>query len=627
MLVTITGQQSMKYLDKTTAPTPSTITLTANVMEGNVVVSSGMTYIWQYKNSSGTWVNLSGTYTSKTYSLAHNNTGFVNEVAQIRVAVSYKSKTYYLEHTVTKIYDNKYISKQEVFDKITEGGTNQLIYKDPSTGEIYINATFIKSGQLVADLIKGGILTLGGTGNSDTGDYGRFRILDSTGQNELASMDGGEMRMVNLQAEELNATNLNVKNINCATYAPAIYEYTKVYVNTTSGNDEVEFESGAVFKTLQGALDSAPKNLNGFTTEIVLQTAVSENIVIRGFSGGTLNILMNSKNINGYVVARDCSAQVFILGGLTTTDIPDGINNTGLRPNIQPSQLFSFGGYNYSFVAIGCPFVYVRSVDIFGKTGTTTNYCGGSVNGSNVYVQNVNAYASNSGWNVTTGGKMTTKETYGRCERLAYNVQLGGVAHICNGNSTGAPSNIYTGNGGQVIQGNVTFVGSGDVGSNNNTTTNNTSIVLNANYGDSYKVKYSSWRNENTVTQGDWSGTGMHKGCWFFGNQFSDLKGKTIKSIKLTLQRQRGGNSGSVTFTLKMHNYTSKPSGAPSYLSEWSKNISLTVGQSTTITITDSAVLTAIKNGTMKGFGIEVSSTSNSYYGILTPKLKAVVTY
>lgn len=627
VLVTISGQQSMKYLDKTTAPTPSTITLTANVMEGNVVVSSGMTYIWQYKNSSGTWVNLSGTYTSKTYSLAHNNTGFVNEVAQIRVAVSYKSKTYYLEHTVTKIYDNKYISKEEVFDKITEGGTNQLIYKDPSTGEIYINATFIKSGQLIADLIKGGILTLGGTGNSDTGDYGRFRILDSTGQNELASMDGGEMRMVNLQAEELNATNLNVKNINCATYAPAIYEYTKVYVNTTSGNDEVEFESGAVFKTLQGALDSAPKNLNGFTTEIVLQTAVSENIVIRGFSGGTLNILMNSKNINGYVVARDCSAQVFILGGLTTTDIPDGINNTGLRPNIQPSSLFSYGGYNYSFVSIGCTFVYVRSVDIFGKTGTTTNYCGGSVNGSNVYVQNVNAYASNSGWNVTTGGKMTTKETYGRCERLAYNVQLGGVAHICNGNSTGAPSNIYTGNGGQIIQGNVTFVGSGDVGSNNNTTTNNTSIVLNANYGDSYKVKYSSWRKDNSVRQGDWSSTGMNKGCWFFGNQFADLKGKTIKSVKLTLQRQSGGNSGAVAFTLKMHNHTGRPSGTPNYLSEWSKNISLTVGQSITITITDSAVLTAIKNGTMKGFGIEVSSTSNSYYGILTPKLKAVVTY
>ena len=627
VLVTISGQQSMKYLDKISAPTPSTITLTANVMEGNVVVSSGITYIWQYKNSSGTWVNLSGTYTGKTYSLAHNNTGFVNEVAQVRVAVSYKSKTYYLEHTVTKIYDNKYISKQEVFDKITEGGANQLIYKDPSTGEIYINATFIKSGQLIADIIKGGLLTLGGTGNSDTGDYGRFRILDSTGQNELASMDGGEMRMVNLQAEELNATDLNVKNINCVTYAPAIYEYTKVYVNTTSGNDDVDFESGAIFKTLQGALDAAPKNLNGFTTEIVLQTAVSENIVIRGFSGGTLNILMNSKNINGYVVARDCSAQVFILGGLTTTDIPDGINNTGLRPNIQPSQLFSFGGYNYSFVAIGCPFVYVRSVDIFGKTGTTTNYCGGSVNGSNVYVQNVNAYASNSGWNVTTGGKMTTKETYGRCERLAYNVQLGGVAHICNGNSTGAPSNIYTGNGGQIIQGNVTFVGSGDVGSNNNTTTNNTSIVLNANYGDSYKVKYSSWRKDNSVRQGDWSSTGMNKGCWFFGNQFADLKGKTIKSVKLTLQRQSGGNSGAVAFTLKMHNHTGRPSGTPSYLSGWSKNVSLSLGQSSTITITDSAVLTAIKNGTMKGFGVEVSSTSNSYYGILSPKLKAVVTY
>ena len=56
----------MKYLDKISAPTPSTITLTANVMEGNVVVSSGITYIWQYKNSSGTWVNLSGIYAKLT---------------------------------------------------------------------------------------------------------------------------------------------------------------------------------------------------------------------------------------------------------------------------------------------------------------------------------------------------------------------------------------------------------------------------------------------------------------------------------------------------------------------------------------------------------------------------------
>lgn len=626
IVVGISGQQSMKYLDKATAPIPSSVTLTANVNEGSKIVSSNVTYIWQYKNSSGSWVNLSGTYTNKTYSLAHNNSAFVNDIAQIRVAASYKSNTYYDEHTVTKFYDYKYISKQEVFDKITEGGTNQLIYKDPDTGDIYINATYIKTGQFVADLIKGGLLTLGGTGDNSLGDYGRFRILDSSGQNEVASLDGGEMKIVNLQSETLNATEVNVEKINCVTYAPAIYETTKIYVNATSGSDDIEFDNGAIYKTLQVALDSVPKNLNGFTVDITLQTNISEDITIRGYNSGTLNLYMNKKNINGYIVARDCSAQIFILGGLTTSDIADGINNGSLRPNIQPSSLFSFGGYNYSFVAIGCTFVYVRSIDIFGKTGTTTNYCGGAVNGSNVYVQNVNAYASNSGWNVTTGGKMTTKETYGRCERLAYNVQLGGVAHICNGNSTGAPSNIYTGNGGQVIQGSVTFIGSGDVGTNTNTTTNNTNTTLTSSYGDSYKVKYSSWRKDNSVRQGDWSGTTMNKGCWFFGNQFTDLKGKTIKSIKLTIKRQSGGNSGAVAFTLKMHNHTGRPSGSPSYLS-WSKNISLSVGQSTTITITDSMVLTAIKNGTMKGFGVEVSSTSNSYYGILSPTLKAVVTY
>lgn len=627
IIATITGQQTMKYIDVTTAPIPSLITLTADLYDGGSIISTDISYIWQYKNESDIWVNLSDVYTNKTYNIRHDNDAFIKDTAQLRVVISYKSSNYYDEFTVTKMYDTKSLTQVEIFNKLTNNGDIQGLYMQD--GKIYLNMEFAKAGQFMADLIKGGILTLGGTGNNDTGDYGRFRVLDYTGQNEVASLDGGEMRIVNLQSETLNTTDLNVKNINCVTYAPAIYEYTKVYVNTSNGNDDVEFENGAVFKTLQGALDSSPKNLNGFTVDIVLQTAVSENIVIRGFSGGTLNILMNSKNINGYVVARDCSAQVFILGGLTTTDIADGINNTNLRPNIQPSELFSFGGYNYSFVAIGCAFVYVRSIDIFGKTGNNNNYCIGSVNASNVYVQNVNAYASNSGYNVQFGAKLTTRETYGRCERLGYNVQTGGVAHICNGNSTSAPSNIYTGNGGQVIQGNVTFIGeSTSVGSNDNITTNTTSTTLNANYGGTYKVKYSSWETENVVRQGDWKRTGLKKGCWFFENQFVDLKGKTIKSVKLTLKRQSsGGNSGAVAFTLKMHNYSKKPSASPSYLSGWSKNVSLSVGQSTTITITDSAVLTAIKNGTMKGFGVETSNTSDAYYGILAPNLKAVVTY
>ena len=625
ILVTIDGQSYMKYIDTNTPPVPSSITLTCNAMEGSSQITP--TYLWQYK-SNGEWLTFDGTNNAKTYTLNYNSKAFVDDVVQIRVRAAYKNVSYYAEHTIAKIYDNKYISKQEIFDKITEGGTNQLIYKDPSTGEIYINATYIKTGQFVADLIKGGLLTLGGTGENDLGDYGRLRILDYTGENELASLDGGEMKIEELTSHNITVDELSVNKINCSTFVPSITETMKIYIDATNGSDDIDFENGATYQTLQCALNTIPRNLNGFTVDIILQTAVSENIVIRGFSSGTLNLYMNKKAINGYVVVRDCSAQIFVLGGLSTTDIEDGIDNGSLRPNIQPSQLFSFGGYNYSFVAIGCTYVYVRSVDIFGKTGTTTNYCGGATNGSNVYVQNVNAYASNSGWNIQNGAKLTTKETYGMCERLGYNVQSGGTCHICNGYSTGGETNTYVGNGGQIIQGSsITFVSGVAVGSNTNTTTNTATSTYTATSGDSYKVKYSSWRKDNTVRQGDWSGCGLHKGCWFFGNQFTELKGKTIKSIKLTIKRQSGGNSGNTSFTLKMHNHSSRPSGSPTYLSTWSKNVALSVGSSTTINITDSAVIDAIKNGTMKGFGIEVTSTSNSYYGILNPSLKAVVTY
>lgn len=634
-VVTISGQQSMKYLDKTTAPTPSTITLTTDIKEGSTVVSSGATYIWQYKNSSGTWVNLSGIYTNKTYSLAHNNTGFINEVAQVRVAVSYKSKTYYAEHTVTKIYDNKYISKQEVFDKITEGGVNQLIYKDPSTGEIYINATFIKSGQLVADLIKGGILTLGGSiGADDNPVNGYIRVLGADNQ-ELAVLNGGEMSINGLSSDEATIDNLYVNEINSPKIAPCVLENITIYVNKTSGSDDVIFDNGAKFQTIQAAIDSVPKNLNGFTITLRLESksdgnveTYSENLLMRGFYGGSFNLWMQGNNINGNIRFSDCSARMFLAGGTSLSGIADGVSVS--KPNIKPSSLVESGGYYYSILSQGCSMVYIRSVNVYGVTTAdeTNNYCIGARDAANVFVRNVKLNSSQNGFHAQLMGRLITDETYGKVKQYAYRANYGGSMTISSGSATSGSTNTSVGDGCVISQGSITWDGQSSTGSNDNTTTNTETETFTSSSGDTYKVKYSSWRKDNTVRQGDWSSTGLNRGCWFFGSQFSSLKGKTIKSVKLTIQRQSsGGNSGAVAFTLKMHNHSSRPSGAPSYLSGWSKNVSLSLGQSSTVTITDSAVLTAIKNGTMKGFGIEVSSTSNSYYGILSPKLKAVVTY
>ena len=49
------------------------------------------------------------------------------------------------------------MSQEEVFNILTNNGQSQGLYRGED-GELYINATYIKSGELIADLIKSGVL-------------------------------------------------------------------------------------------------------------------------------------------------------------------------------------------------------------------------------------------------------------------------------------------------------------------------------------------------------------------------------------------------------------------------------------------------------------------------------------
>lgn len=51
---------------------------------------------------------------------------------------------------------SKELTSEEIFNRLTENGAIQGIYRQD--GQIYINATYIKSGELLADLIKAGVL-------------------------------------------------------------------------------------------------------------------------------------------------------------------------------------------------------------------------------------------------------------------------------------------------------------------------------------------------------------------------------------------------------------------------------------------------------------------------------------
>lgn len=89
-------------------------------------------------------------------------------------ASDWEKASKYTDDTAVEELDES-LNQQEVFDRLTNGGTAQGIYiKD---GNIFVNASYIQSGTMSADRIYGGTLSLGGVDNSG----GVFNLYDENG--------------------------------------------------------------------------------------------------------------------------------------------------------------------------------------------------------------------------------------------------------------------------------------------------------------------------------------------------------------------------------------------------------------------------------------------------------------
>lgn len=105
--------------------------------------------------------------------------GDIMRCTTARVSGDYNSEDWekaskYTDDTAVEELDES-LNQQEVFDRLTNGGTVQGIYiKD---GNIFVNASYIQSGTMSADRIYGGTLSLGGVDNSG----GVFNLYDENG--------------------------------------------------------------------------------------------------------------------------------------------------------------------------------------------------------------------------------------------------------------------------------------------------------------------------------------------------------------------------------------------------------------------------------------------------------------
>lgn len=515
---------------------------------------------------------------------------------------------------------------------------------------------------------------------------GNFKILsdgsiEATNANITGEINATSGKISSdLEVEGLNvsgtltADSLNVRQLNCGDLNGVVSDVALV-VDSTIDTSNV-FENNGKFSSLQRAIESIPKNLNGYTVSIEVNSILYENITIKGFNGGTLYIKFNKNNC-GYIFGHNCGAELLLQGTGTTSQIlvsnykttgnvnmrtggdvsynivqtvPTGATllltnfnsngwgyttyngksgwmstntsymvkeevyeTSGSSTAIQPSELLTQDGKNYAAVFRNCPYVALFDLEVYGKTGNASNYAIGSIRGSYVDIENSKICGSENGMLASRGGRIFESNVNGKVNKIAQKAELSGMIYINDGTTINGTTSkdsssqvIYSESG--AVQDTTS-----NVGTNTNTTTATTTVTITSTGADTYRsTMYNNYKQDNTARQGNY-GWGDCNGLWLFGSKFTQLKGKTITKLTVTVNRIQGGIYGNVTATLKMHGYSTKPSGIPTYTSGWSTSITTPINTTKTIEITDATVLNAISNGTCKGFGVQGAYDSSHY--------------
>ena len=458
----------------------------------------------------------------------------------------------------------------------------------------------------------------------------------------------GNMEAKNLSVEgELSTDILNANVINNPRYPATLDGDINIYINNTTGSDdysldevlesydEAEAQNSAdlikKFASLKGVADALPLNLNGKTVRIYCETDDPGQVLFSNFNSGCILIFLCSHEVKGYIGDYNCYCDFKIYGGSDQ-------NKPTTYGVIRPSVNTVYTRSNSSVFFQKSPVCGAYYCNIYGAS-SDSGYSAIKVEEDCVCrVDNCNFYSAYIFVNASSIAQVYCATTTGLATGYGFAAYSGSTIHLANtsqangkkGNAYWSNASVIFGSLRQTIDGkhNITWDSSTDVIENTTTTekTTTATVTYKSNYGDTYRsTVYNNWKKDGTCRQGDY-GYGDCTGCWFFGTQFADLKGKTINKVTIKITRQSGGSSASVEHKLWMHNHSTRPSGAPTLKSGWSTTFTLTRGQTKTITITDSAVLDAIKAGTCKGFAIRHTYDS-SHYSVCSGSATVKITY
>lgn len=443
------------------------------------------------------------------------------------------------------------------------------------------------------------------TGSTFSSKDGSFKVGDD-GRAEVDSLS------VN---NEFSTDILTVGQINNSRYQAVLDEDVTIYIDPLGVASE-EFTNYATFTSIAQFIDYCPTNLNGHEIELRFINNISENIVFNNFHSGKIIFNPNAKSLLGYMYLAGFAMQYEFT--------PD--NNGKIMPNI------AYEGDNGNYAV----YVYNASLRIQDCTIYAGNSSGNNsgIEFSNFAMGKVDNVGFVNCYNALRGyvcSKVFISNTKGQTSSYAFYSLSGSV--LAFGTAANASSKLGTsyghkaGSNGQCWVDGAKFTAGAVSGSNTNTgtTTATKTAILTSDYGDTYrKTVYNNWKKDGTVRQGDY-GYGDCVGCWFFGTKFSTYKNKNVSKIVINFTRQSGGVSTAVTHGVRTHNYATRPSGSPSFNTNFSKSASVAVGATGTVTLTDATDISNFLSA--KGVGLVPATQNASHYSVCSGTCKVTITY
>ena len=528
--------------------------------------------------------------------------------------------------SVIKANETKYEQLADRFSWMVRGNSaSSMTLTDEMlaiiTKQVKVNGDMIVDGAIDGKTITGATI-VGSTFRNQSNTFS----VDSEGNIVGAQIQGSEVIGDSFSVEgELTADTITANKINSAQYPSTLEDDIQISINS-GGSDDNELYDGVSFATVSGALEALPKFLNGKVVNIWIQEDIYENIDIRYFSSGRINLYLDGNTVYGWIRSYMSTIKVYVYGGYMKFETA----RTGV---IHPSVGCAVASRTASLVGQESSYINAYSLKIYGSdnpSGSATTIVGVACDSyASGYYKDLQFINCDIGFRANAGGRTHAASSSGVCSQYGFEAVSGGCITIANsGQCGGSKANTHVSSPGQIIAPtSVTYEGGNQTTDGNTAPTPTTKkvVTIKSNSGDTYRSSvYNNWKKDNTCRQGDY-GYGDCNGCWFFGSQFNQFKGKSISKIELTIKRISGGSYSGVSLQVKTHNYASRPSGKPTYGSSCG-SVSIAVGNSGKLTITNSTILNAISNGTVKGFGIQ-SSYNSSSYAVCSGSVTMKVTY